>query len=202
MVLKKHREASDVLIVDVSKEFFKDGNKNRLSGHHIKKIVDAVLARQDIPHFATLVPKNDVINNDYNLNIPRYVEAERKVPVDLHATIFGGIPNYEIELLWKYWDSFPSLRDELFARQDEHTSVIKCESVRNAIKQNRDVSLLDIDLTTTLCISPAKNALQALLRFLERVISAASCGLFFVNVLFIWLILLFLINSISKSVQK
>lgn len=143
MVLKKHREASDVLIVDASKEFFKDGNKNRLSGHHIKKIVDAVLARQDIPHFATLVPKNDVINNDYNLNIPRYVEAERKVPVDLHATVFGGIPNYEIEHLWKYWDAFPSLRDELFVRQDEHTSVIKCESVRNTIKQNRDVTTFE-----------------------------------------------------------
>ena len=48
MVLKKHREASDILIVDASKEFFKDGNKNRLSGHHIKKIVDAVLNRENI----------------------------------------------------------------------------------------------------------------------------------------------------------
>lgn len=144
MVLKKHREASDILIVDASKEFFKDGNKNRLSGHHIKKIVDAVLARQDIPHFATLVPKNDVISNDYNLNIPRYVESERKVPVDLHATVFGGIPNYEIEQLWKYWGTFPSLRDELFARQDDHTSIIKCESVRNTIKQNRNVAAFEV----------------------------------------------------------
>ena len=64
------------------------------------------------------------------------------------------------------------------------------------------VSLLDIDLPTILRISPSKNALLAFLHILKRVISAASCGLFFVNVLFIWLILLFLINSISKSVQK
>lgn len=60
--------------------------------------------------------------------------------------------------------------------------------------------LLDIDLPSVLCISPAKCSLLAFLRFLMRVLSAASCGLFFVNVLFIGLILLFLINSISKSV--
>lgn len=89
MVLKKHREASDILIVDASKEFFKDGNKNRLSGHHIKKIVDAVLNIENIPHFASLVSKQTIKDNDYNLNIPRYVESEEKVPVDLHATVFA-----------------------------------------------------------------------------------------------------------------
>ena len=143
MVLKKHREASDVLIVDASKEFFKDGNKNRLSGHHIKKIVDAVLARQDIPHFASLVTRDTIIQNDYNLNIPRYVEPVGKVPVDLHATVFGGIPNYEIEELREYWTAFPSLQEELFTRQNEHTSVVSCESVKAAIRQNRDVSAFE-----------------------------------------------------------
>lgn len=139
MVLKKHREASDVLIVDASKEFFKDGNKNRLSGHHIKKIVDAVLNRESIPHFASLVSKQAIKDNDYNLNIPRYVESEEKVPVDLHATIFGGIPNYEIKHLKKYWEAFPSLCNELFTRINEHTSELSCVSVRDTIKRNEDV---------------------------------------------------------------
>lgn len=64
MVLKKHREQSDILIIDASKEFYKDGNKNRLSGHNIKKIVDAVLDRKTIPHFAELVSKQRVIENE------------------------------------------------------------------------------------------------------------------------------------------
>ena len=139
LVLKKHREASDILIVDASKEFYKDGSKNRLSGHHIKKIVDAVLARETIPHFATLVSKQTVIENEYNLNIPRYVEAEEKVPVDLHATVFGGIPNYEIDHLKKYWDAFPTLRSEIFRQVNEHTSEVICTSVLEAIKQNSDI---------------------------------------------------------------
>lgn len=139
LVLKKHREASDVIIVDASKEFYKDGNKNRLSGHHIKKIVDAVLGRETIPHFATLVSKQKIIENEYNLNIPRYVEAERNVPVDLHATIFGGIPNYEIDELDEYWSAFSSLRNEIFQQLNEHTSVIKCDSVLDTVKTNGDV---------------------------------------------------------------
>lgn len=139
MILKKHREASDVLIVDASKEFVKDGNKNRLSGHHIKKIVDAVLNRENIPHFASLVSKQTIIDNEYNLNIPRYVEAEEKVPFDLHATVFGGIPNYEVEHLKKYWEAFPSLCNELFTRINEHTSELSCDSVIDAIRQNADV---------------------------------------------------------------
>lgn len=126
-------------IAPASKEFFKDGNKNRLSGHHIKKIVDAVLNRENIPHFASLVSKQTIKDNDYNLNIPRYVESEEKVPVDLHATVFGGIPNYEVEHLKKYWEAFPSLCDELFTRINEHTSELSCDSVIDAIKQNADV---------------------------------------------------------------
>lgn len=139
LVLKKHREASDILFVDASKEFYKDGNKNRLSGHHIKKIVDAVLNRENVPHFASLVTKDTIIKNGYNLNIPRYVEAEDKVPVDLHATVFGGIPNYEIDHLHEFWDAFPSLRDELFSCVNEHTSVLSCASIKEAIRGNKDV---------------------------------------------------------------
>ncbi len=151
MVLKKHREESNILFVDASKEFYKDGNKNRLSGHHIKKIVDAVLARENIPHFATLVSKQTVIENEYNLNIPRYVEAVDKVPVDLHATVLGGIPNYEIEHLKKYWEVFPSLREKLFSRENEHTSNVICDSVLATIKENGDIQEFDAEYIEAFC---------------------------------------------------
>ena len=143
MVLKKHREQSDILIVDASKEFYKDGNKNRLSGHNIKKIVDTVLGRKTIPHFAELVSKQRVIENEYNLNIPRYVESEDNVPVDLHATMFGGIPNYEIDHLERFWTAFPSLREDLFRMENEHTSNVKVDSVLNSFKTNGDVQAFE-----------------------------------------------------------
>ncbi|MBR2455142.1 MAG: type I restriction-modification system subunit M [Clostridia bacterium] len=143
MVLKKHREQSDILIVDASKEFYKDGNKNRLSGHNIKKIVDTVLDRKSIPHFAELVSKQRVIENEYNLNIPRYVECEDKVPVDLHATMFGGIPNYEIDHLEHFWAAFPSLREDLFRIENEHTSNVKVDSILDSIKTNSDVEAFE-----------------------------------------------------------
>ena len=180
MVLKKHREASDVLIVDASREFFKDGNKNRLSGHHIRKIVDTVLTRETVPHFATLVSKERIKENDYNLNIPRYVEAEDKVPVDLHATVFGGIPNYEIEHLHTFWPAFPSLRDELFKRQDEHTSKVSCDNIKTAIRQNRDVlafkaaytaafQTLEEQLYTLLIESPIENVQNLKANIIKRI---------------------------------
>ena len=138
LVLKKHRVSSDILIVDASREFFKDGNKNRLSGHNIRKIIDTVLKREDVPHFASLVAKSKVKQNDYNLNIARYVQAEDTLPYDLHATVFGGIPNYEIDHLKEYWEAFPTLRDEIFERENEHTSTIRCASVKDTIMQNAD----------------------------------------------------------------
>lgn len=161
MVLKKQREASDILIVDASKEFYKDGNKNRLSGHHIKKIVDTVLSRESIPYFATLVSKDKIIENDYNLNIPRYVETEKTLPIDLHATVFGGIPNYEIDHLGKYWNAFPSLRDEIFAPVNEHTSTIACESVKRTMNRNRDVVKFNSEYATV--FQALENQLYALL---------------------------------------
>ena len=95
--------------------------------------------RESIPHFARLVSKNTIIQNGYNLNIPRYVEAEDKIPIDLHATVFGGIPNYEIDHLREYWGAFPSLRDEIFSRVNEHTSILSCTSIKETIRANGDI---------------------------------------------------------------
>ena len=140
MILKKHRDNSDVLFVDASKEFLKDGSKNKLDGHNIKKIVDAVLARKTIPHFATLVERKTIEENLYNLNIPRYVSAEPEQPYDIHACVFGNLPNAELDLYNKtFWSVFPSLREELFEKIDEHSSKLKCENLRETVNNSSEV---------------------------------------------------------------
>lgn len=140
MILKKHRDNSDVLFVDASKEFLKDGSKNKLGGHNIKKIVDAVLARKTVPHFATLVKRETIEENSYNLNIPRYVSAELEQPYDIHACVFGDLPNSELDSYNKtFWCVFPSLRAELFETIDEHTSKAKCEDIREIVNNSREV---------------------------------------------------------------
>lgn len=140
MVLKKHRETSDILFIDASKEFEKNGNKNKLLGCNIKKITDAVIERKDIPYFAKLVSKQTIKDNGYNLNIPRYISSDvPETPIDINATVLGNIPNYEIDVFENYWNEFGSLREELFEKLNDHLSKVKCESISATIHSNKDV---------------------------------------------------------------
>ena len=141
MVLKQHRDLDDVLIIDASKGFIKDGKSNKLRDSDIKKIADAVRDRAEINGFSKRVSRDEIRANGYNLNIPRYVDsggpAER---FDIYATIFGGIPNAEIDRLKNYWAVLPSLKDELFASSgDKPYSALKTEGIAEAIRDNRDV---------------------------------------------------------------
>lgn len=115
MVLKRTRSDSDVLIIDASKKFEKAGKNNKLRARDIREIVDTLKARKSVTKFAKLVTKDDIRKNEYNLNIPRYVDSsDDEEPWDIHSIMFGGIPNMEIENLRKYWDAFPGLREEIF----------------------------------------------------------------------------------------
>lgn len=115
LVLKQKRENNDVLIVDASKHFVKEGKNNKLQASDIKRIVDAVINRDSIEKFSQVVSKQTLRDNDYNLNIPRYVDSSPAAESwDLHATMLGGIPNSEIAQLHQYWQSFPQLHDALF----------------------------------------------------------------------------------------
>jgi type I restriction enzyme M protein len=114
-VLKQKRENNDVLIVDASKHFVKEGKNNKLQASDIKRIVDAVINRDSIEKFSQVVSKQTLRDNGYNLNIPRYVDSSPAAESwDLHATMLGGIPNSEIAQLHQYWQSFPQLHDALF----------------------------------------------------------------------------------------
>lgn len=115
MVLKQHRDNDDILIIDASKGFVKDGKQNKLRASDIKRISDAWSNRTDIPGFSRKVSRDEIRENGYNLNIPRYVDSsEAPEQFDIYATMFGGIPNSEIDQLQKYWDVLPEFKKRIF----------------------------------------------------------------------------------------
>lgn len=145
MVLKQHRDNDDVLIIDASKGFVKDGKQNKLRACDIKRIADAVRDRKSIPGFSRAVSRDEIRQNGYNLNIPRYVDSsEAAVQYDIYATMFGGIPENEIDLLDNYWQALPTLRSELFKSNEDGSpyASVKVENIADAINVNADVKAL------------------------------------------------------------
>ena len=107
-----------IFMIDASKGFLKDGNKNRLRAQDIHQIVDVFNRQTELRRYSRMVPVAEIASpaNDYNLNIPRYVDSSE--PEDLHdldAHLHGGIPDSDLDALGTYWDVFPSLRQALFA---------------------------------------------------------------------------------------
>lgn len=106
-----------VFMIDASKGFLKDGNKNRLRSQDMHKIVDVFTKQQEVDRYSRMVPLSEIGNdaNGYNLNIPRYIDSSEPEDIqDLYAHLRGGIPNRDIDALSASWDAFPNLRQELF----------------------------------------------------------------------------------------
>ena len=119
MVLKQKRVHTDILIVDASKNFSKVGTNNKLRASDIKKIADAVISRAEVDKFSNKVTREEIRLNDYNLNIPRYVDSSESTESwDIYASMFGGIPISEIADLDEYWTAFPQLKETLFKKGD------------------------------------------------------------------------------------
>ena len=143
MVLKQKRENKDVLIIDASKGFVKEGKNNKLQASDIKRIVDAYFERKTIEKFSKVVSREEIRANDYNLNIPRYVDSSEKAESwDIYASLMGGIPNSEIDELQRYWQAFPSLRESLFMSNGTPYSSLRCEDVKKIIVENEDIKVL------------------------------------------------------------
>ncbi len=107
---------SEIFMIDASKGFVKDGNKNRLREQDIQKIVDVFNNRTELPKYSQRVSYEEIEKNDYNLNIPRYIDnSEAEEIQDIEAHLKGGIPGREIDALADYWPVFPTLREELFS---------------------------------------------------------------------------------------
>ena len=140
MVLKQKRTNTDVLIVDASKYFEKVGKNNKLRASDIKRIVDVVTERKSVEKFSRVVTRDEIRKNDYNLNIPRYVDSSEAAETwDILATMSGGIPNSEIDTLHAYWEAFPNLRSEIFLSNDTPYSTLATEDVASTIKNSGDI---------------------------------------------------------------
>lgn len=140
---KEHaRTRTGIFMIDASRDFVKDGNKNRLRERDIRKIVDVFNGQLEIPRYSRMVPLKEIEANDYNLNIPRYIDSSD--PEDLHdldAHLHGGIPQRDVDDLQAYWDVFPSLRDRLFGPGDRPgylTPKIHPRDLKATIRANAD----------------------------------------------------------------
>ncbi len=134
---KEHAHTREgIFMVDASKGYMKDGNKNRLRSQDIHKIVDLFTKQRQLPRYSRRVPLSEIAANDYNLNIPRYIDSAE--PEDLHdlsAHLQGGIPQRDIDALQCYWQLFPSLRATLFTdeRPGYSKGLVEAAQVKNTI---------------------------------------------------------------------
>ena len=117
IVLDKENAAgrTGLFMIDASKGFVKDGNKNRLRHQDIHKIVDVFNKQLEIPKFSRMVGVAEIEANDYNLNIPRYIDSSEAEDLqDIAAHLKGGIPNVDVDGMSAYWQVFPTLQKQLF----------------------------------------------------------------------------------------
>ena len=131
-------EREGIFMIDASHDFIKDGNKNRLREQDIYKIVNTFNNQITTdPKYARFVPNDEIkIKNEYNLNIPRYIDSSTPEDLqDINAHLHGGIPAVDIDSMEKYWTVFPNLKDKLFSplRDGYYKLNISKEDVRNTI---------------------------------------------------------------------
>ena len=117
---KDSENRKDVFIIDASKFFVKDGNKNKLREKDIKKITETYINRIEEEKYSKIVPIKDIEKEDYNLNIPRYIDSsDDEMIQDIKAHLLGGIPERDINRFDKYWNIAPNLKNELFKRNEK-----------------------------------------------------------------------------------
>lgn len=138
-----------VFMMDASKGYIKDGNKNRLREQDIHKIVDAFNRQWEIDKFCRLVPYNEIEKNEYNLNIPRYIDTQEEEDIqDLNAHLNGGIPQKDIDALLEFWTVYPNLRKDLFTPIREGYAKLNVEksNIKSTIFEHSDFMQYDTQL--------------------------------------------------------
>jgi type I restriction enzyme M protein len=156
LVLKQKRTKSDVLIVDASKGFGKEGKNNKLRACDIKKISDTVIGRLNVPRYSRVVSKQQIRDNDYNLNITRYVDSSEPAESwDLYAAMFGGIPHSELDALVNYWQALPSLRAALFADNGTPYAAPQVDDIAQAIHTHAEAQQFTARFTSAFADFPA-----------------------------------------------
>jgi type I restriction enzyme M protein len=139
---KENAESREgIFMIDASKGYIKDGNKNRLREQDIHKIVDAFNRQWEIDKYSRLVPYSEIEQNEYNLNIPRYIDTQEEEDIqDLNAHLNGGIPQKDIDALQEYWKVYPNLRKELFTPIREGYSRLNVDkaAIKSTIYEHPD----------------------------------------------------------------
>ena len=138
-------ERQGIFMIDASHDYIKDGNKNRLRERDIYKIVTTFNQRiTDDPKYARFVPNDEIkIKNEYNLNIPRYIDSSTpEDEQDINAHLHGGIPAADVDSMAKYWALFPGLKDKLFSvlRPGYYQLNIPKDDVRNTVYNDAEFS--------------------------------------------------------------
>jgi type I restriction enzyme M protein len=148
---KKNKVAKrDIFMIDASKGFIKDGNKNRLREQDIHAIIDAYENLSNNDKFSRLVSYAEIEKNGFNLNIPRYVDSSLPVDTqDIQAHISGGIPVSDIDKLEKYWLAFPTLRSSLLkngSRSGYLDFLVDTAEINKLIHSNTEVETFKNDV--------------------------------------------------------
>ena len=147
---KENAESREgVFMIDASKGFMKDGNKNRLREQDLHKIVDAFNNQWEVDKYSRFVPFSEIEKNEYNLNIPRYIDTQEAEDIqDLNAHLNGGIPQKDIDALQEYWTVYPNLRKELFTQIREGYSKLNVETsaIKNTIYEHSDFTAYNAQL--------------------------------------------------------
>jgi len=141
VVDKEHAAArTGIFMIDASKGFVKDGNKNRLRHQDIHKIVDVFNKQIEVEKFARMVSVAEIEANDFNLNIPRYIDATEPEDLqDIEAHLKGGIPDRDVTDLSSYWQVCPSLKAQLFVptgRPGYSSLTVEIGSIKTTIFEN------------------------------------------------------------------
>jgi len=132
----------EIFMIDAGKGLIKDGNKNRLRVQDIHKIVDTFNNRIEIPKYSRIIPISEIADpkNDYNLNIPRYIDSQETEDLqDIEAHLLGDIPDFDINNLGKYWEVYPTLKSALFKpslRANNFALCLNKEEIKNSIFQH------------------------------------------------------------------
>ena len=126
-----------IFMIDASKGYLKDGNKNRLRSMDIHRIVDVFNKQLEVDKYSRMVPFAEIEGHDYNLNIPRYIDSQEEEDIqDIEAHLLGDIPDADIDALQEYWDVYPGLKKALFSngtRKNYSQVKVDKDEVKSAI---------------------------------------------------------------------
>lgn len=134
-----------IFLIDASRGFKKDGNKNRLREQDIEKIVRTFINQEEIEGYSRFVKYLDILEkNAGNLNVPRYIQKiDDTLPQNIAAHLKGGIPGTDIDSLKRLWSISPALKQKIFSCADNQQNIyhlaIPSETIEEAIWQDVDV---------------------------------------------------------------